>query len=403
MVGVEDYSSRTLFPRGTGCFPRGTEVLTAEGPRPIETIQPGSEVYACDIPSGEWKTAKVRARTSRRFDGDMVTVRMGPAEVQATGNHPFYVLHGDRLSSRPLPPDVPGMEQKPPGEGRWVEARDLREGDVLATMNGGGAIVTGKASRRDRADVYNLEVEGCPTYAVNRAGILVHNKGYGETAQAALPGKGGSLARCTVVGDYLYVLSGSALKLFSIRNPADPAMSKSIDIGQDIETIFAAGDTLFIGGQEGVYIYDNRDPAEPRRISRFVHATSCDPVVVQGGYAYVTLRGGTRCGGRVNRLDVIDISSLASPKLLASLPMENPSGLGIDGDALFICDGSGGLKILDASDPRKPEMAGRIDGIHPLDVILDATRAVVVARAGLYQYDYRNLRDVVLVSRIPVR
>ena len=38
--------------------------------------------------------------------------------------------------------------------------------------------------------------------------------------------------------------------------------------------------------------------------------TSCDPVVVQGDYAFVTLRGGTECQGFSNQLDIIDISTL---------------------------------------------------------------------------------------------
>ncbi len=96
-----------------------------------------------------------------------------------------------------------------------------------------------------------------------------------------------------MVDDYLYVLSGSDLQLFEIKDPAAPSVWEKIRIGWDIETIFPYQDKLFIGGQEGMYIYDNTDPANPIQISRFSHVKSCDPEVVEGNYAYVTLRGGT--------------------------------------------------------------------------------------------------------------
>lgn len=39
--------------RTGGCFPAGTEVLTAQGPRAIETIIPGTEIHSYDVSSEE--------------------------------------------------------------------------------------------------------------------------------------------------------------------------------------------------------------------------------------------------------------------------------------------------------------------------------------------------------------
>ncbi len=399
LVGFETYTYRTSI----GCFPPGTEVLTADGPRAIETVEPGTEVYAFDLSSGEWTLAKVLKRQSFQYEGDMISIRTDQTTIQATGNHPFYVLSGDRLASRPLPQDVPKEELRTTGRGRWVEARDLKEGDVLQDKGGEGVIITRLSSRHEKTEVYNLTVEGYHNYAVHHKGILVHNAKRREAAASPSTGKGGSLARFTIVDDYLYTLSGSALQLFDIKNPAAPSVWKKIEIGWDIETIFPYEDKLFIGGQEGMYIYDNSNPAEPDFISRFVHVTSCDPVVVEGNYAYVTLRGGTRCGGWNNRLDIIDISAITNPKLIADYPMNGPYGLGIDGGALFIADGSAGLKLFDASDPRNLKLIRDFRGIHPLDVILADERAIVVGKDGLYQYDYQDLENVELISKIPTK
>jgi len=162
---------------GGGCFPAGTEVLTASGPHEIEAIEAGTKVYAYDLVSGEWMLRRVLRRQSHRYDGDMITIQIGHITIKATGNHPFYVLRGDSLVSRPLPQDVPKEETRITEQGRWVEARDLKEGDVLKDKSGNGLMITSVSSRSEQTVVYNLDVDGCHNYAVHQNGILVHNKG----------------------------------------------------------------------------------------------------------------------------------------------------------------------------------------------------------------------------------
>jgi len=162
---------------GGGCFPTGTEVLTASGPRPIETVNPGTKVYACDLATGKWILTSVLKRQSYQYEGDIITIQMGAVSIQATGNHPFYVLRGERLASRPIPQDVPQEEQGTTEPGRWVEARDLKEGDMLKDKSGEGLIITSLASRQEKTEVYNLDVESYHNYSVQQKGILVHNKG----------------------------------------------------------------------------------------------------------------------------------------------------------------------------------------------------------------------------------
>ena len=160
-----------------GCFPSGMEVLTSHGPRVIDAIDTGTRVYANDLSTGEWVLAKVLTRHTHQYEGDMITIKTGHATIRATGNHPFYVLKGKRLAARPQPRDVPEDEQENTGSGRWVEARDLKIGDVLKDKSGKGMIITGISTRHEMTVVYNLAVDGCHSYAVHQNGILVHNKG----------------------------------------------------------------------------------------------------------------------------------------------------------------------------------------------------------------------------------
>jgi hypothetical protein len=61
-----------------------------------------------------------------------------------------------------------------------VEARSLQVGDALKTRSSRATVITGLSSRQETAEVYCLDVEGCHSFAVTRAGILVHNKGSSE-------------------------------------------------------------------------------------------------------------------------------------------------------------------------------------------------------------------------------
>ena len=176
-VDVNEEGTEAAAVTGGGCFPAGTEVLTAAGPRAIETLEPGTVVWACDAGTGRWNSTRVLERLSTMYEGDVITIQAGSLTIRATGNHPFYVQRGDRVARRPWPGDVPREARAAMGQGRWVEARDLEPGDVLRTRTGDPLPVTALESRRQIVDVYNLAVERYSSYALCDVGVLVHNKG----------------------------------------------------------------------------------------------------------------------------------------------------------------------------------------------------------------------------------
>jgi hypothetical protein len=151
-------------------------------------------------------------------------------------------------------------------------------------------------------------------------------------------------------------------------------------------------------------IYSLANPASPAFVSVFEHISSCDPVVIEGNFAYVTLRSGTECNGFTNQLDVVDISSLAHPIKVKSYPMFNPHGLGIDNNILFICDGEAGLKVYSATDPMSIHMnqIAHFQDIKTYDVIPVNGLLMLIGADGLYQYDYSDLKNLTLISQIPV-
>jgi hypothetical protein len=221
----------------------------------------------------------------------------------------------------------------------------------------------------------------------------------GASNKAAI-GISGSMARFTLLNNYLYTATDNALNVFNISQPQSPVFSNKINLPFGIETIYPFKSNLFIGSQTGMLIYGTSNPAQPLQRGSFSHARVCDPVIADDNYAYVTLSSGTRCGGFINQLDVVNIQDLQTPKLVKSYPLTNPHGLSKDGNALFICDGSAGLKVFDAEDVNGIKLLQTIGGIDAYDVITVSGIAIVVAKDGLYEFDYTDKNKVHQISKI---
>jgi len=216
-------------------------------------------------------------------------------------------------------------------------------------------------------------------------------------------GVGGSMARFAIVNYYLYAVSQSALNVVSILNEADPVLNNKVELGWGIETLYPFNNRLFIGSNTGMFIYDITNPTNPVKFGTFTHARSCDPVIADNNNAFVTLRSGTPCNVTNEQLDVLDISNLSNPTLIKTYPMTNPHGLSKDGNTLIICDGRDGLKFYDASDVKNLSLQRQITGLDTYDVIAFNGWALVVAKDGLYQYDYSTIGNINLISKLNVK
>jgi hypothetical protein len=232
--------------------------------------------------------------------------------------------------------------------------------------------------------------------------LTVNMAGNGFVKTSGSPGRGGSMARFTIANNTLYVVDQSSLRLFSITGGL--ASLGTTSIGRNIETIFPYNNHLFIGSTNGMFIYNISNPTTPAYVSTYIHGTACDPVVVDGNYAYITLRSGTPCNTTFNQLEVVNIENLATPTLSHTVQMTNPHGLGKDGATLFICDGTAGLKVFDAIEPTTISSTPTVtfSNIQATDVIPWNNKLLMIGEDGLYQYDYSNVQNISLLSRIAV-
>ena len=83
--------------------------------------------------------------------------------------------------------------------------------------------------------------------------------------------------------------------------------------------------------------------------------------------------------------------------------MTNPHGLSKDGDLLFICDGDDGLRIYNGADPYAIVLLKQFKLPEANDVIAFNHIALVIAKDGLYQYDYTTATDIKLISKISLQ
>jgi hypothetical protein len=225
-----------------------------------------------------------------------------------------------------------------------------------------------------------------------------------DVAPGGQTGVGGSMARFAVAGNTLYIATKQSLDVYDVSQADSPVKIAKTDLGVGVETIFPYRNNLYIGANDGMYIFDNAQPEKPRLLTKYTHIMSCDPVVVQGNYAYVTLRTGLACRqfNSVSLLEVINISNPASPQLIHTTPMESPYGLGVDGTRLFVGEGSKGLKLFDISNPAQPKLMQFRSDIPTYDVIPYRSTLIVTGEKGIFQYRYDDKDRFDFLSKIPV-
>jgi len=225
-----------------------------------------------------------------------------------------------------------------------------------------------------------------------------------DVSPSVQTGTGGSMARFAIVGDVLYCVLPSKLQVYDISTPTSPISKKTVPLTVGLETIFPYKNALFIGANDGMYIFDNQQPDSPVMLSQYFHVQSCDPVVVQGNYAYVTLRGGSGCRrmATASTLDVVDVTDLRSPRLIHSQTMESPYGLGVSGEQLFVCEGDRGMKIFDIKDPKQPQLKQIVGDIKAYDVILTNKSLLVTGDGGLMQYTLSEQGKLEVLSKLAI-
>ena len=161
----------------------------------IEDVQVGDLVYSYDTLTGEVGLREVTVTFVRESDHinylTIVDENGNEQVIETTDGHPFWVVTDEPDMSRAARSvvDENGFilyhENIEPGlNGFWVEAKDLRVGDVFLGANGKISILvdSSRVEFDESIEVYNFSVEGNHNYFVlakeyeyGQTCVLVHN------------------------------------------------------------------------------------------------------------------------------------------------------------------------------------------------------------------------------------
>jgi hypothetical protein len=243
-----------------------------------------------------------------------------------------------------------------------------------------GEIITGYTlERRARPEGVQLET------------LIDATADFNSSAAGSI-GTGGSYAKFQINENALYTTDTYQLNVFNITEPAETFYDKSLLMyfwfgsGQ-FETLFKQKDFLFVGSTNGMYVVDATDEFNPFFVSNFSHATACDPVVVSENTAYITVRGGNSCGAIEDQVNVIDITDMSYPTLTSTYLLDQPYGLGYRNEVLYVCCGSNGLKVFDATNPVSLALENTYN-VNVTDVIALSTHLIAVGDNKIIQYNY---------------
>lgn len=218
-------------------------------------------------------------------------------------------------------------------------------------------------------------------------------------AAASSTGKGGSLAKFTIIGNYIYAVSSHYLYTVDISNPSNPVKSGQTALNFDMETIYPYKNRLFIGSRTGLYIYSIDTPAAPRLIGEAKHGRSCDPVVANDSASYSTLKGNTYCGPATSGLYVYDVRNLNQPILKKTLTMSEPLGLGMADSALYVCYNEG-LKVYSIKNAYDPIEKKTFPGSDFVDVIPYNNMLICWVNGGISLYDITERLNPAFIKKI---
>ncbi|MCB0781919.1 MAG: hypothetical protein KDC03_20730, partial [Flavobacteriales bacterium] len=171
----------------------------------------------------------------------------------------------------------------------------------------------------------------------------------------AVPG----LADVEAIGDRSLVLSAAGLEVFDVSTPSSPASLGSITLGPSPVALSASGDLALVvdGTTNDLYILDITDPA-----NMFV----IDTYILNGTPSYVLLDGDRAYAGG-GLLQVLDLSTPATPVPLGNVPIGSANEIAVSGD--LVCTAgvlTDGVKVIDVSDPTAPVVRKTFGASSPL-------------------------------------
>jgi hypothetical protein len=219
--------------------------------------------------------------------------------------------------------------------------------------------------------------------------------------ESTATGKSGSIARFAIKDNLMYAIDVNYLRVFDISNMDHPVLVQSTVVDYGLETIYIYENYIYLGAVDGVYVLDINNPTSPHQLQKLEHHISCDPVVVQNDYAYSTQRvSSTGCGDHwlESALAVYDVTDPNNAELKKEITMDEPFGLAVEGNWLYVCDG--GIVVFNITNPANPVRKDIVPVTDPHDIILNYPYMLIATSTSFELYNYSDPLNIHFVSTL---
>lgn len=218
-----------------------------------------------------------------------------------------------------------------------------------------------------------------------------------------------NLTRIANVGIALLVLMGplsspvfaqsKPVAVGEIRNIGEPFVTR-------VNSVAAAGRYAWVGTTDGLFIYDVSTPSAASFVGRerTPRAGAINRVVLSGSYAYLANVG----------LRIVDTSNPEKPETMSYTDQANngTNGLAMDlavaGSLVYLANGSDGLRIYDVSDAYNPTNIGHWPnpnadiGSFRMGIVVEGSYAYLAAyNDGLRVFDVSDPRNPRNIGFVP--
>lgn len=206
----------------------------------------------------------------------------------------------------------------------------------------------------------------------------------------------GTLNKIAVEYGHIYIIEENIMHVVSNNSVFKEVSTVKID--DNSETIYGTNNRLYLGSMTSMRIYNANNASSPVEMSCVEHHESCDPVLPRADVAYYTLRSTENegCNGKgENTLNIVDISNENKPVELESIEMDSPYGLCFANNYLFVGEGQNGLKIYDATNPKKLKHKFDIANLVAYDIMIHPNNPNIIILSNStgieeYQIDWNS-------------
>ncbi|HEY3317896.1 MAG TPA: cell wall-binding repeat-containing protein [Coriobacteriia bacterium] len=160
----------------------------------------------------------------------------------------------------------------------------------------------------------------------------------------------GSYTAVAAAAGKAYLAKNGTLTVADVSNPAAPAALGSVRlVPADAKDVFVSGDYEYVAaGADGLLKVSFDETSGARIVGSYVMANA-SKVVVTGDFAYVA--DGTN-------LRILDVSTGTPSPVGGAVVSGAIEGMAIDGDRLYLAEGSGGMQVMDITARAVPVSLG---------------------------------------------